>query len=66
MRGGFDYKLQGGAFWDDGNVLDLDCGNGYITMSSSRLNLTGYKLYFNKTHLNITVYDASFSHYEFS
>lgn len=45
----FDNKWQEGTFFHfDGNIIYLDWGSVYKTMNFSMVNLTGYKLYFNK------------------
>lgn len=32
VREGFGCKWQQGTFWNDGNVLDFDCGGSHRTM----------------------------------
>ena len=33
-RMGFDRSTQEGSLWDNENVLKLDCGDDYITLST--------------------------------
>lgn len=30
------WERHGGAFWDDGNILYLDCDGGYLTLYVSQ------------------------------